>query len=170
MAHSFIYAKISPNTERLVKIPNGLLELFMYFFCEASKQSLGPNSIESEIYDSYQIGLREYFGYREIMLEKISVNPLLRSWYLESLNEFELFLDNFGGYIDNQYLNSIPELLTGYEPNRIVYPQPVPVKPIIDLINAIRWVLNQGEIVPPESFKWFVTTNDVVTLTNSTNT
>ncbi|HZX59093.1 MAG TPA: hypothetical protein VFE54_10215, partial [Mucilaginibacter sp.] len=110
MAHSFIHAKIDSNTERSVKIPDGLLQLFMYFFCEVSKQSIKPNSVESKIYDHYEIGVREYYGYRELMLEEISVNPLLRSWYLPLLNKVELLLKDFGGFIDNQYLNGIPEL------------------------------------------------------------
>jgi len=167
MAHSFIYAKIDSNTERSVKIHEGLLQLFMYFFCEVSKQDIRPNSIESKIYDHYQIGVREYYGYREIMLEEISANPLLRSWYLPLLYKVELLLRDFGGYIDNEYLNSIPELLTDYQPNEIVYTQPVSVQPVIDLINAIRWVLNEDEIGPPECFRWFVTSNDVVILTNA---
>ena len=166
MAHSFIYAKIDPTTERSVMIPEGLLHLFMYFFCEISKEGIGANGVESEIYNHYQIGIREYYGYREIMLEKIADNPLLRSWYLPLLYKLELLIGDFGGYIDNRYLNSIPELIADYQPNEIVYTQPVPVQRIIDLINAIRWVLNEGEEKPPEYFKWFVTSNNVVISTN----
>jgi hypothetical protein len=156
MAHSYINAKKNSNTERAVAVPDGALHLFMYFFNEVSSQTFSPGSTGSAIYEHYKIELQEvHTSYIDLMLQEVSEAPQLKSWYLLMLAQLELRLNDFGEYIDNNYLNKIPELLIGYEPNIAVFSRPVGISVLKDLINDIYWVLNEGDYVPSGQYKWF---------------
>ena len=155
MAHSYIYAKNSLNTERSVAIPDGALNLFMYFFNEVAKPKIRPNSNESKICEHYNIELMEvHTSYMDVLLQEISEDRHLKNWYLSMLTRLELRIVEFGEYIDNQYLNQTPELLVGYAPG-VVFPEPIPVSILKNLINDIYWVLNEGERIPSGQYKWF---------------
>jgi hypothetical protein len=154
MAHSYIYAKKSnSSTERRVAIPYGALHLFMYFFNEVVRSEVGLNN--SEICEHYRIELLEvHTSYIDALLQEISENKPLCNWYLLMLSKLELRIEKFGEFIDNEYLNQIPELLVGYT-SSVVFLNPIPVSTLNNLINDIYWVLNEGERTPSGQYKWF---------------
>ncbi len=154
MGHSYIYAKISSSTERNVGVPDGDLDLFMYFFNEVAEPKVKPNSDESKICQHYKIELLEkHSSYKEALLQDVSEDKSLRDWYLLMLSQLKSRIDEFGEYIDNQYLNQIPELFIGYLPWE--FRKPFPVSILNDLINDIYWVLNEGERTPSGQYRWF---------------
>ena len=156
MAHSFIFTK-NLDIERSVAVPESVLELFMFFFIEVSKPQVKPNTKESTICEHYKIELflEAYIGFMDAMLQEVSEYPQLKSWYLSMLSQLALRLDDFGGYIDNNYLNQVPELIAGYAPGSNPWSKPVEISLIKNLINDIYWVLNEQEYTPSGQFKWF---------------
>jgi len=154
MAHSYIYAKNS-LTERSVAIPDGSLHLFIYFFNEIAVPQVNPSSSERKICEHYKIELLEvHTSYIDIQLQEVSEDKPLKDWYILMLAQLTLRIQEFGEYIDNQYLNQIPELLIGYTKS-IVFTRPVEVSVLNNLINDIYWVLNEGECTPSGRYKWF---------------
>jgi hypothetical protein len=157
MGHSFINAKINSNTERSVSVPDGVLHIFMYFFNEIAYRNVQPNSPESQVCEHYQLELAEVHStWIEAMLQEISENTQLLYWYLSILSQLETKLDSFGEYIDNNYLNQIPELLVGCNPGQLVFTGPVEVAVIKDLINDIYWVLGEEGRTPSGNYVWFI--------------
>jgi hypothetical protein len=155
MAHSYIYAEIGSGIERRVAVPDGALDLFMYFFNEVAESQIQPNSQEGEICEHYKIELLEkHSSFKEALLQEISQDEYLKDWYLSMLFLLESRIDSFGNCMDNQYLNQIPELLIGYVPGTI-FREPVPTSILKNLINDIYWVLNEGERTPSGQYKWF---------------
>lgn len=155
MAHSYISVENNSNIERRVAVPDGALDLFMYFFNEVAEPKVKPNIDESKVCEHYKIELLEkHSSYKDTLLQEIWGDKSLRDWYLSMLNQLELRIDEFGEYIDNQYLNQIPVLFIGYVPG-FVFREPVPVSTLNNLINDIYWVLNEGERIPSGLYKWF---------------
>jgi hypothetical protein len=138
MAHSYIYGKKSnSSTERRVAIPDGALHLFMYFFNEVALAEVGLNNNESKICEHYKIELLEvHTSYIDALLQEISEDKPLCDWYLLMLSKLELRIKKFGEFIDNEYLNQIPELLVGYT-SSVVFLNPIPVSTINNLINDL---------------------------------
>ena len=154
MAHSYIYTK-NNETDRSVAIPDGALNLFIYFFNEIAKSKVAPNSNESKICEHYTIELLEvHTSYIDIQLQEISEDKYLKDWYLLMLAQLTLRIQEFGEYIENQYLNQIPELLIEHTQS-VVFTRPVEVSVLNNLINDIYWVLNAGEHNPSGRYKWF---------------
>jgi hypothetical protein len=138
MAHSYIYGKKSnSSTERRVAIPDGALHLFMYFFNEVALAEVWLNNNESKICEHYKIELLEvHTSYIDALLQEISEDKPLCDWYLLMLSKLELRIKKFGEFIDNEYLNQIPELLVGYT-SSVVFLNPIPVSTINNLINDL---------------------------------
>jgi hypothetical protein len=155
MAHSYIYAEISSSAERRAAIPDGALNLFMYFFNNVAEPQVEPNSKQNYICDHYKIEILEvHTTYIDALLQEISEDKGLKDWYLLMLSQLELRIDKFGEYIDSQYLNQIPELLIGHAQG-VVFTEPIPTSILTNLINDIYWVLNERERTPSGQYKWF---------------
>jgi len=155
MAHSYISVENNSNIERRVAVPDGALDLFMYFFNEVAEPKVKPNSDEIKVCEHYKIELLEkHSSYKEVLLQEITEDKHLKDWYLLMLSQLESKIDEFGEYIDSQYLNQIPELLVGYVAGSI-FLEPVPTSTLKNLINDIYWVLNERERIPSGQYKWF---------------
>ena len=112
---------------------------FYVFFIEVAKPQVKPNSKESKICEHYEIELfhEAYIGFLDAMLQEVSGYLQLKSWYLSMLSQLVLKLDDFSGYIDNNYLNQVPELLTGFAPGTNSSSKPVEISLIKNLINDL---------------------------------
>jgi hypothetical protein len=155
MAHSFVFAE-NQNTKRIVGFPDSLLRIFIYFFNSVLEEHESINSIQNEIYKHYRIELLEvHISDMDLLLGKVSGNKQLKSWYLSTLSRLELKLNEFGADINPEYLNQVPELLIGYPADSIVFNLPIPVLRLMNIINDIYWVLDEGEYMPSGQYIWF---------------
>ncbi len=155
MAHSFIYAKHQTEFERNVKVHDSILQIFCHLFLKTveSKQIIGGGQTKISVH--YKEQLNEYIGFIDLMLNEIAETADLKAWFMAVLYELQITLNEFGDYIDNVYLNNVPQLIKGYSPDRHVFTEPYPVVILNSLLNDILWVLNEKPN-PSGVFKWSV--------------